>query len=295
MKELTIISGKGGTGKTSIVASFAALSKNKIVVDADVDAADLHLVITPKIIKKEDFKGGSTAFINPKLCTECGECIKRCQFDAIKDNFEVDRIACEGCSVCVNFCPVDAIEFKPRVCGQWFISDTKHGPMVHAKLGIAEENSGMLVTRLRKEARELAKTKNLSMILLDGPPGIGCPVIASVTGSDAVLIITEPTLSGMHDMERVKKLADFLKVPSMLCINKYDINLELTDKMERFAWDNNITFMGKIPYNKNVTEAMIAGTSIVEFSDGYVAMAIREVFNRIEKYLFNLKDKFIMD
>ncbi len=226
MKELTIISGKGGTGKTSIIASFATLSKNKVLVDADVDAADLHLVITPTIINKEDFKGGSTAWINPELCIECGECINRCQFNSISDNFEVDRIACEGCGVCVHFCPADAIEFNPRVCGQWFISDTKHGPMIHAKLGIAEENSGMLVTLLRKRARELAKKKELSMILLDGPPGIGCPVIASVTGTDAVLIITEPTMSGMHDMERVKGLADFLKVPSMLCINKYDLTLD---------------------------------------------------------------------
>lgn len=294
VKELTIISGKGGTGKTSIVASFAALSKNKVIVDADVDAADLHLVVSPETVKTEDFKGGSTAWINPELCTQCGDCIDRCRFDAISDDFVVDRIACEGCSVCASFCPAGAIEFNQRVCGQWFESNTKHGPMIHAKLGIAEENSGLLVSLLRKEARELAKSRGLGMVMLDGPPGIGCPVIASVTGTDSVLIITEPTLSGMHDMERVKGLADFLKVQTLLCVNKYDLNPQIAEQMEVFARENGMGFVGSIPYDRDVTESMIAGMSTVEFSDGPAARAIRGIWEKIEASVLEKPEKFVM-
>ena len=285
MKELTIISGKGGTGKTSIVASFAAIAKNKILVDADVDAADLHLVLPPEIKKEEDFKGGHIAFINPDICTNCGDCIERCQFNAISDDFVVDQIACEGCGVCVHFCPVGAIDFPQRTCGKWFISDTKSGPMVHAKLGIAEENSGLLVSMLRREAKEIAGQNGLEIIIIDGPPGIGCPVIASVTGTSAVLIITEPTLSGMHDMQRVGELTAFLNVPSMVCINKYDINPEISDQIKKYAAENKIKYAGSVPYDSDVTAAMVAQKSLVDFSEGEGSQAIRKVWKEVESFM----------
>ncbi|GAG12547.1 unnamed protein product, partial [marine sediment metagenome] len=216
MKELVVISGKGGTGKTSIVAAFASLVKNAVFADCDVDAADLHLVLEPKIMQKSDFSGGKRAAIVAEKCSGCGKCQELCRFDAIHLNgegnnvvdktFTVDSIACEGCKVCVEFCPVDAIEFNDCINGQWFISDTRFGPMVHAKLGIAEENSGKLVTLIRKEAKRIATEEEKDLIIIDGSPGIGCPVIASITGAELVLIITEPTLSGKHDLGRVADL-----------------------------------------------------------------------------------------
>ncbi|MDM8526114.1 ATP-binding protein [Desulfococcaceae bacterium HSG8] len=285
MKELTIISGKGGTGKTSLVASFAALAENKVIVDADVDAADMHLVLEPSVKREAEFMGGHTAQIRPDICNQCGECRERCQFDAVSDDFVVDSIACEGCGVCVHFCPADAIEFPRRLSGKWFVSETRNGPMIHARLGIAEENSGMLVSLLRKEARKLADKKRLEMIITDGPPGIGCPVIASVTGSDAVLIITEPTLSGLHDMKRVGELADFLKVPALLTVNKYDLNPEITRQIESFSRENHIVFTGTIPYDPAVTSAMVAKKSLVEFSDTPAALAIRNIWERVSTYM----------
>jgi MinD superfamily P-loop ATPase len=285
MKELTIISGKGGTGKTSLTASFAALAENKVIVDADVDAADMHLILNPSVKTESDFRGGHIARINPERCTQCGECRERCQFHAVSEDFVIDPVACEGCGVCVYFCPADAIEFPQRTCGKWFISETRNGPMVHAKLGIAEENSGLLVNLLRKQARELAEKSGAEMIIVDGPPGIGCPVISSVTGSDAVLIITEPTLSGRHDMERVKKLADFLKVPALLCINKYDLNPDMSREIESYAKENDMIFAGTVPYDRTVTAAMVARKSLVEFSDGAGASAVRRVWENVSVYL----------
>ena len=219
MKELTIISGKGGTGKTSITASFSSLAKNRVMVDADVDAADLHLVLAPAIRKQEPFLGGRKAVIASDRCTACGDCRQRCRFDAISDEFVVNRLSCEGCGVCVYFCPVKAIDFPRQVCGQWFVSDTAHGPLVHARLGIAEENSGLLVSLLRKEARTIAEQNGYEWIIVDGPPGIGCPVISSVTGAGGVLVVSEPTMSGLHDLKRVNELAAFLRVPAMVCVN----------------------------------------------------------------------------
>ncbi len=285
MKELTIISGKGGTGKTSIVASFASIAKNTILVDGDVDAADLHLVLPPEIKKEEDFKGGHIAKINPDICTSCGECRDRCQFHAISDDFVVDQIACEGCGVCVYFCPVEAIDFPQRTCGKWFVSDTACGPMVHARLGIAEENSGLLVSLLRREAKEIAEQKGLEIIIIDGPPGIGCPVIASVTGTSAVLIITEPTLSGMHDMERIGELTAFFKAPTMVCVNKYDINPEIADQIKKYADENKIKYIGSIPYDSDVTAAMVAQKSLVDFSEGKGAQAMLKVWQEVENFM----------
>jgi len=283
MKELTIISGKGGTGKTSVVASFAALAQNKVLADGDVDAADLHLILVPEIRHEEDFMGGRTARINLEVCTECGECLERCQFDAISPDFVVNRIDCEGCGVCVHFCPVEAIDFPQNICGKWYISETRLGPMVHAKLGIAEENSGLSL--VRNQARVLAEERGLDTIIVDGPPGIGCPVIASITGTSAVLIVTEPTLSGLHDLERVGGLAAHFKIPTLACVNKFDLNEEISDQIANFCARNHIELVGRIPYDTAVTYAMVAGKSIVEFSDGRVSDAIRAIWHKVEHYL----------
>jgi MinD superfamily P-loop ATPase len=285
MKELTIISGKGGTGKTSVVASFAALARNKVLADGDVDAADLHLILAPEIKHEEDFMGGRTARINLEACTECGECLERCQFDAISPDFVVDRIDCEGCGVCVHFCPVEAIDFPQNICGKWYISETRLGPMVHAKLGIAEENSGLLVSLVRNQAKVLAEERGLDTIIVDGPPGIGCPVIASITGTSAVLIVTEPTLSGLHDLERVGGLAAHFKIPTLACVNKFDLNEEMSDQIADYCARNHIELVGHIPYDTAVTRAMVAGKSMVEFSDGKVSEAIREIWHKIEQFL----------
>ena len=285
MKELTIISGKGGTGKTSVVASFAAIAQNKVLADADVDAADLHLILTPAIKHEEDFKGGRTAQIDPEICTECGECLERCQFNAISPDFVVDKIDCEGCGVCVHFCPVEAIDFPQNICGKWYISDTRFGPMVHARLGIAEENSGLLVSLVRNQAKVLAEERGLDTIIVDGPPGIGCPVIASITGTSAVLIVTEPTLSGLHDLERVGGLAAHFKIPTLACVNKFDLNEEMSNQIADHCAKNRIELVGRIPYDTAVTYAMVAGKSIVEFSDGRVSDAIKDIWHRVEGFL----------
>jgi len=265
MRELVIISGKGGTGKTSLTAAFAALAENSLLCDADVDAADLHLLMQPEIRQRSDFMGGSKAYINPDACTGCGVCLDLCRFGAITDRFQVDLIRCEGCGVCVDFCPVAAIDFPVQRCGEWYISDTRFGPMVHARLGIAEENSGKLVSLVRKEARQLAEERQCDMILTDGPPGIGCPVIASIGGATALVIVVEPTVSGLHDMERVVELAAYFRVPGMVCVNKYDLNTEMTEAIERLALQHNITLLGRVPFDPVFTHAMVAGKNIFEF------------------------------
>jgi MinD superfamily P-loop ATPase len=286
MKELIVISGKGGTGKTSVTAAFASLAKNKVLCDADVDAADLHLITAPDVKKKEAFQSGNTAIINRDKCTECGLCRELCRWDAISDKFVIDSIACEGCGVCVYFCPEKAIDFPINTCGEWFISSTRFGPMVHARLGIAEENSGKLVTLVRKEARNLAEIDGLGLILTDGAPGIGCPVIASIGGASAVLIVTEPSISGKHDMERVAQLADHFKVPAMVCINKYDINVGITQDIEDFAETRSLTVVGKIPFDISFTRSMVRRMTIFEF-DGQseTASIVRDVWSKITEKL----------
>lgn len=285
MKEITIISGKGGTGKTSVVASFAALAEKKVMADADVDAADLHLILAPEIRQEEDFKGGRIAVIDPDRCTECGECLNRCQFNAISPEFVVNKIDCEGCGVCVHFCPVDAIDFPQSICGKWYVSESRFGPMVHARLGIAEENSGLLVSLVRNQAKVLAEDRGLDTVIVDGPPGIGCPVIASITGTSVVLIVTEPTLSGLHDLERVGGLAAHFKIPTLVCINKFDLNEEMSERVRDYCAKNHMELVGHIPYDTEVTRAMVAGQSIVEFSNGNVSEAMKEIWHRVHGYL----------
>ena len=286
MKEMIVISGKGGTGKTSVMAAFASLAENIMLCDADVDAADLHLIMAPDVQERQAFQSGNTAVINKDKCTECGLCRELCRWDAVGETFEIDSIACEGCGVCVYFCPEEAIDFPVDTCGEWFISDTRFGPMVHARLGIAEENSGKLVSLVRKEAKILAEAKNLDLILTDGPPGVGCPVIASIGGADAVLIVTEPSVSGVHDMERVVQLAEHFKVPAMVCINKFDINTEMSMEIERFCQNKGLTFLGRIPFDPIFTKAMVQGQTIYEYnSDSNAGLAVGQIWEKIGKML----------
>jgi MinD superfamily P-loop ATPase len=282
MRELVILSGKGGTGKTSITAAFASLAKNMVLCDADVDAADLHLILEPDFKKTTNFIGGNEAVINPEKCTQCGQCIELCRFDAIKDTFEVDPIECEGCGVCFDLCPEQAIDFPETICGQWYISDTRFGPMVHARLGIAQENSGKLVSLVRQEARKLAKQRDLDLILTDGPPGIGCPVIASIGQATALLIVAEPTVSGIHDLERVGQLSKHFNIPAMVCINKYDLNSDQTQKIEILAKEAHIAVVGKISFDQIFTESMIQAKTIFEYhKDSQASIEVRKVWDNI--------------
>jgi MinD superfamily P-loop ATPase len=266
MKELVVISGKGGTGKTSLMAAFASLTENKVLCDADVDAADLHLIMKPEVREHHGFQGGNVAIINQDRCTACGVCRELCRWGAINDNFEVDPIECEGCGVCVYFCPEEAIDFPVKTCGEWYISDTRFGPLVHARLGIAEENSGKLVTLVRQEAKKLSEERGHDIILTDGPPGIGCPVIASMGGAGAVLIVAEPTVSGEHDMERVAQLAAHFRIQTMVCVNKFDLNREKTRDIEAYAKGKDLIFLGQIPFDPVMTRAMVQGQTLFEYN-----------------------------
>jgi MinD superfamily P-loop ATPase len=268
------------------MAAFASLAKNKVLCDADVDAADLHLITAPILTERHDFQGGHTAVISQDKCTRCGVCQDLCKWDAISDNFEIDTIACEGCGVCVYLCPEKAVDFPLNTCGEWFISDTAFGPMVHARLGIAEENSGKLVTLVRQKARALAEKKSLDLILTDGPPGVGCPVIAAVGGATGVLIVTEPTVSGRHDMERVVRLADHFKVSAMICVNKFDLNLDQTHAIEKFATESHVSFLGRIPFDPVFTQSMVQGKTIFECNGKSEAgRAVKRIWEEIRKRL----------
>jgi MinD superfamily P-loop ATPase len=284
MKELVIISGKGGTGKTSITASFAALATNAVFADCDVDAADLHLILNPQIRERHDFYSGHEAVIREADCIACGLCQTLCRFDAIQESggkFRIDSASCEGCGVCVEFCPSKAIDFPDRLCGEWFVSKTRVGTMIHAQLGIGAENSGKLVSTVRQQARQFATAVQADWLLTDGPPGTGCPVIASITGADAVLAVTEPTLSGQHDLQRVIKLADYFKIPAFVCVNKWDINPEMTEQIEEAATQAGATVLVRIPYDKSITKAQINGQSVVELNNGSASQSIQTLWEKL--------------
>ena len=282
MREIVIISGKGGTGKTSLTAAFAALAKNSVLCDADVDAADLHLLMQPEVRQRTDFMGGSKAVIDRDLCTSCGTCIDLCRFGAISKQFQVDAILCEGCGVCVDFCPVAAIDFPGQRCGEWYLSETRFGPMIHARLGIGEENSGKLVSLVRKEARQLAEKRGADLIITDGPPGIGCPVIASIGGATALVIIVEPTVSGIHDMERVVDLAAHFKVPGMVCVNKFDLNIEMTEAIEQLALRRNVAVLGRVSFDPSFTRSMVEGKTLFEYGEPTAAQQqVRDIWAQI--------------
>ena len=272
IKELAVISGKGGTGKTSITASFAALADRPVLVDCDVDAADLHLILRPQVKRQSDFYSGHEAVIRGEDCSGCGICRDYCRYDAVKTNgeatdnpaFRIDSVACEGCGVCVHFCPDQAIDFPERLCGEWMISDTRYGPMVHARLGIASENSGKLVSTVRREARRIAEEQQHALIIVDSPPGIGCPVIASITGASQVLIVTEPTVSGEHDLERVLSLTKHFGIPTSICVNKWDLNPEMTDRIEEHGRTAGASVAGRVRYDPAITDAQLQELAAVE-------------------------------
>jgi len=285
MKELVIISGKGGTGKTTFTASFAALAKHAVFADCDVDAADLHLLLQPDIRYREEFRSGTTAVIDQEKCTHCGKCQELCRFDAINDSHIVNPFACEGCAVCFHFCPANAIEMQENVCGEWFLSETKYGPMAHARLAPAEENSGKLVAIVRQQAKRIAEEQQKSLILIDGPPGIGCPVISSLAGVDMALVITEPTLSGIHDLQRVAELTAHFDIPTCVCVNKYDINRQITAEINTYCSERDLYFIGEIPYDLVTVEALVRQTSVVEYSQGTTAGKITQIWQQIERRL----------
>ncbi|MEW6374534.1 MAG: ATP-binding protein [Thermodesulfobacteriota bacterium] len=287
MKKIAIVSGKGGTGKTIITASFAALAKRKVMVDCDVDAADLHLILSPKIKEKHEFKGWKKALIDLDICTGCGICRDICRFEAIIPDpyFHIDSISCEGCGLCSFICPLNAITMKDNLAGEWYVSETRYGPMVHAKLGIAEENSGKLVTLVKMNAEMIAEKGDLDYLIIDGPPGIGCPVIATLSRADLALVVTEPTLPGIHDMERIIGVARHFGVRVSCVINKFDINLENSAKIENWCKSENILFLGKIPFDEIVTHSLVKKTPVVEYYEGEVSSKIRDIWNYLEKIL----------
>lgn len=294
-KEITVISGKGGTGKTTVVGCLAGLAKNKVLADNDVDAADLHLLLTPTVRESHDFVGGTKARIDPAKCTGCGKCAELCHFDAIRKDgpanskvsatFRIEPLACEGCGLCPRVCPVEAITSEENVTGRWCVSATSCGPMAHARLGIAEENSGRLVAQVRNRAAQLAEELKQELIVGDGPPGTGCPVIASVSGTDLVVVVTEPTVSGVHDMERVMKLAAHFRVPAVVVINKADLNTEQAQRIEEIAEANGSRVIGRIPFDRAVNDALMAGKTVIEYGKGNAEEAIRGVWVRLQEAL----------
>jgi len=283
VKELVVISGKGGTGKTSLAASFAVLADRPVIADCDVDAADLHLVLSPRVKERHEFRSGHNAVIRQDDCTGCGDCLAHCRFGAVVQypaTYTVDPFACEGCGVCVRFCPTQAIDFPERLSGEWMVSETRCGPMVHARLGVAAENSGKLVSIVRREARRIAEAENHPLIIVDGPPGIGCPVIASVTGATLVLAVTEPTVSGEHDLERVLSLTRHFNIPAAVCVNKWDLNAEMTERIEDKARKAGARIAGRIRYDRAVTLAQMQERAVVE-TEASCVEDIQHVWNEL--------------
>lgn len=284
MPEIVVISGKGGTGKTSLTAAFAHLAEAAIICDLDVDAPDLHLILQPEVETREDFFSGHEAVIDPAGCTRCGLCEEICRYQAVistSDGFSINPLKCEGCKVCVHFCPAQTIRFPERHCGRWFISRTRFGPLVHAQLFPGAENSGRLVALLRQKARELAAQTGRALILSDGSPGIGCPVISSLTGTDAAVLVTEPTPSGLHDLQRVADLCRHFTIPIGVIVNKADLNPETTEAVHRWCAVENADFLGALPYDPAVTEAMVRRQAVTEFSDNGLSAPIRIVWSKI--------------
>jgi MinD superfamily P-loop ATPase len=270
MKEITILSGKGGAGKTTVAAAIASLAPNAVFCDNDVDAADLHLIFKPEVKETHKYDSGSLAVINQKTCTNCGLCEDSCRFNAIHKNKndypEVNPFQCEGCRLCERICPANAITITQNLNNSWYISETRFGTLVHAKMGPGEENSGKLVSKIRERAKEIATKTKASYIINDGPPGIGCTAISSITGTDAVLLVIEPTVSGLHDAKRVVQLIQSFEIPVFAAINKYDINTEFTKTVEDYLLETGIPLAGKIPFSELMVESMIAEKTIIEFA-----------------------------
>ena len=282
-KEIVVISGKGGTGKTSLTACFAALAKRSVISDCDVDAADLHLVLDPRIKERGDFSGGVVAEVDQDKCTRCGKCKEACHFAAIEvrdGRYYIDPVACEGCGVCKLVCKDSAVKTKPAINGEWYVSETRFGPMSHAKLGVAEENSGRLVTLVRQKAGGVV-SEELKRIISDGAPGTGCPVIASLTGVDYALVVTEPTVSGLHDLRRILDVTRHFGVKTGVVVNKYDLNREITEQIKALVEGYQFDFLGVIPYDKNVTLAQMKKQSLVEYGRGIALENIKQIWDKL--------------
>jgi MinD superfamily P-loop ATPase len=285
MKQLVVLSGKGGTGKTSIVAALATLAQNKVLADCDVDAANLHIIIAPRVNKHEDFYGSKIAVRDVNECIQCDECRQACRSGAIGEDLTIDAFHCEGCGVCAFLCPTNAIELKPRLSGCSYSSSTRDGPMSHATLRPGEGNSGKLVSLVKQTAQDLASQNGCKLIIIDGSPGIGCPVIASLSGTTALLVVIEPTLSGIHDLGRVLSLARHFQIRPYICINKYDINEAISQRIEKYAQENELEIVGRVPYSDVMTDAMKERKSIIEYSNGPVAQEIKQMWNRLSQCL----------
>ncbi len=282
MRQLVILSGKGGTGKTSITASFASLAAREFVLaDCDVDAPDLHFLLQPQVQRAHEFSSSSLPEIDLATCTACGLCMAHCRFGAIDPGYTIDDIACEGCGLCAHVCPEDAIAMKPAASGYWYQSTTGQGTMVHARLNFGEGNSGKLVTRVKEEAVRVAEELGVRGILVDGPPGIGCPVIAALSGASDALLVTEPSISAVHDLKRIMAVCRHFGIPASICINRCDLDEEYSAIIAQLAHDTGLPVVGRIPYDENVTWALIGGKTIVDYDDGPAARAIRGMWESI--------------
>jgi MinD superfamily P-loop ATPase len=288
MKTILFLSGKGGTGKTSLAGAFAVLSQNKVLVDCDVDAANLHLLLDPEVEETGEFQGSSEAVKDDAKCIDCGECRNVCRFDAIDEQFNIDPYLCEGCGACVYVCPTDAITLNPRISGEWYTAKTSLGPLASAELYPGEETSGKLVSLVKEKANSLAAKVQAEQLITDGSPGIGCPVIASVTGASAVILVTEPSLSGLHDLERILGVVSHFRIPAFLVVNKFDLNDDITLQVEKFAAEKGLEVIGRIPYDPAVPQRMIKGKSVVEDQDSSAGKAMREIHAYFEKRLESL-------
>ncbi len=291
MKEIVVLSGKGGTGKTSITAALASVAENAVFCDNDVDAADLHLIFSPKVKESNVFLGAWLAEIDPEKCTGCGICADKCRFEAIHPNeeglFSVNEFQCEGCRLCEKVCPADAISSMQSDKNHWFISETRFGTLVHARMGPGEENSGKLVAEVRKNARTIAEAEGRDYIINDGPPGIGCAVISSLTGADAALLVIEPTKSGLHDAARLLELIQNFGIKVYALVNKFDINEEVTTEIEEFLTTKDVPLLAKIPFDKTVVEAMTVGKNIVEYApDNSISNKMKKVWEKVSERVY---------
>jgi len=291
MQEIVVLSGKGGTGKTVVLASFAALSRSMVLCDCDVDAADLHLLLRPTVLETHEFWGRPLAEIDLGKCSRCGLCLEVCRFDAIQD-FRVDPFACEGCALCRQVCPEEAVSMGENLAGHWYVSDTRYGRLVHARLGPGKENSGDLVAVVRGRARRMAREQDAEYILSDGPPGIGCPVISSLSNVDLALIVTEPSLSGIHDLERVLAVCGHFGVTPLVCINKHDLDEDATRRIGHYCRQAGVEVAAMIPFDAAVTEAVVQGVPLVEFSDGPAARGIAHLWQDVVKRLGKEKQAY---
>lgn len=290
IKQITVVSGKGGTGKTTFVSALAVLMENKVIADCDVDASNLHLVIDPVVVNKETFVSGKVYSIDKNKCIECGKCITYCRFSAISDDYVIDSFSCEHCGLCEKICPVDAIITQPREAGEWYVSNSRYGVFIHAELNAGEENSGKLVTKVREEAKKYAQKEGKEFILIDGPPGVGCPVIASITGVDIVVIVTEPSMSGLHDLKRVLELIDYFRITPVVVINKYDLNIENSKLIEEFCEKRKIEIIAKIPYTKQIVDSIVKGIPPIIEVDENTHREFVKAYERIKKYFKNLNN-----